>query len=512
MDFYEAVYARAPLADNFTEPLLRIDSNFNIHPGRALSWALSKDGVTWTFHLRKGVYWNDGNELTANDFVQTFRYSADPKHAWDFTWFWSGVIKNYADAAKGKIPLSSIGVRQGSNPYTLIVETEKPIPYLPAQLLYSWPLSAAGLEKYHSGTYNTNPQTSISNGPFILTEWNPASRVTIGPNTKYTGSLTPYIQQQTAHIFTGGSDFQRFQAGEIDSVEVFRPNILEAQSSPSLKNLHLYTNPQDFRTFFAVFNTTIKPWDNVKVRQAFTHAVDRDAIIKAILAPLAIPAYGMLMPGYPAAISDPLKSLSNYDPTLAKRLLAEAGYPNGQGFPTVTLYVRGGGPITDPQVTQALAAGWQQVLNVKVTVQQMDMPTFMTRLGAKQMPFGWLSYGMDYFDASNLLGLWQSTGPYHWSNSQYDKLVEEANPLTDITKRNGLYADAQKLLSEQAPAVFVYHQLHGYYYQPYYEGGAYMAKDKYGYDGQQWPGLGTATFGYQYVYLNNDVTKIRRPF
>lgn len=512
MDFYEAVYARAPLADNFNVPLTRIDTDFNVHPGHAESWDVSADSLTWTFHLKQGVKWTDGAEVTANDFVQTFRYSADPKHAWDFTWYWQGVIKNYDAAVKGTMPTSQIGVSQGSDPYTLIIETEVPVPYLPAQLLYSWPLSAAGLAKYNSGTYNTNPATSISSGPFKLTQWEPASQVTIGPNAIYTGDLTPYVQQQTAHIFTGGSDFQRFQAGEIDSVEVFRPDILAAQADSRLKDLHLYTNPQDFRTYYAFFDVTSKPWDNIKVRQAFAHAVDRNAIIKAILAPLAIPAYGFLMPGYPAAVTAPLMPLTNFDPAMAKQLLSDAGYPGGKGFPDVTFYIRGGGPTTDPQVTQALAAGWQQVLGVKVSLQNLDQPTFMTKLNNKptQMPFGWISYGMDYFDASNMLGVWLGGGRHNWNNAQYDSLVKQANPLTDQTKRNATYAEAQKLLTGDAAGIFVYHQLHGYYFQPYYQGGAYMGKDKYGYDGQEWPGIGTATTAYQSIYVTKDVTTLRK--
>ncbi|HLH74360.1 MAG TPA: ABC transporter substrate-binding protein, partial [Chloroflexota bacterium] len=336
MDFYEAVYARAPEPDLFNCPLTRIDNNFNIHPGHATKWDVSKDGLTWTFTLKKGAKWTDGNEVTANDYVQTFRYSADPKHAWDFTWYWQGVIKNYTEATKGTVPTSQIGVRQGSDPYTLIFETEVPVPYMPAQLLYSWPLSAAGLAKYGSGTYNTNPQTSISFGPYVLNEWSPDRRVVVTPNKLYQGDITPFIETMIGNIYKGGSQFQRFQAGEIDSTEVFKPDIQVAQNDPKLKDLHLYVNPQDFRVFYAFFDVTKKPWDNLKVRQAFAHAVDRDSIIKAILAPLAIPAYGALMPGYPSSINDDLKSLTNYDPAKAKQLLAEAGYPDGKGFPEVT--------------------------------------------------------------------------------------------------------------------------------------------------------------------------------
>jgi len=510
MDFYEAVYARAPEADLFTLPLTRIDSDFNIHPGHATKWDVSKDGLTWTFTLKQGAKWTDGTDVTANDYVQTFRYSADPKHAWDFTWYWQGVIKNYTEATKGTVPTSQIGVRQGSDPYTLIFETEVPVPYMPAQLLYSWPLSAAGLAKYGSGTYNTNPKTSISCGPYILNEWSPDRRVVVTPNKAYQGDITPMIETMIGNIYKGGSSFQRFQAGEIDWTEVFKPDIQVAQSDPKLKDLHLYVNPQDFRVFYAFFDVTKKPWDNLKVRQAFAHAVDRDSIIKAILAPLAIPAYGALMPGYPSSINSDLTSLTNYDPAKAKQLLADAGYPGGKGFPDVTFFIRGNGPTTDAPVTQALAAGWQQVLGVKVNLQNLDSPSFMTKLNAKptQMPFGWVSYGMDYFDASNLLGVWKGGGRHNWNSAPYDKLLAQAGPETNQDTRNSLYANAQKMLTGDASSIFVYFQLHGYYYQPFFKGSA-LDKDKYNYDGIEWPGIGTATFDLPNLYIANNVDQFR---
>ena len=108
----------------------------------------------------------------------------------------------------------------------------------------------------------------------------------------------------------------------------------------------------------------------------------------------------------------------------------------------------------------------------------------MGKLNAKPtaIPFGWNSYGMDYFDASNMLGVWKGGGRHNWNNAQYDNLLKQAGPETDQTKRNGLYADAQKLLTTDASSLFVYYQLHGYYYQPFFKGDA-LDKDKYGYDG-----------------------------
>ena len=132
LDFYQTVYSRAPLADNFETSLVRIDPNYGIVPGTASSWAQTSS-ETWEFHIMPGIMWSDGNELTANDYVETFRYSADPKHAWDFSWYWSGVIKNYTEAVAGKAPVNSIGVSVGADKYTFVVTTEGRWPSSPTR-------------------------------------------------------------------------------------------------------------------------------------------------------------------------------------------------------------------------------------------------------------------------------------------------------------------------------------------------------------------------------------------
>jgi len=138
MDFYEAVYERAAqISDLFSEPLIRINRNFELIPAGAESWSGSEDGMTWTFKIRQGNVWSDGNPVTAADWVKTFQYGADPAHAWDFTWFFQGVLKGWNDAIAGKIKPEELGVTVGANEYELVLQTEVPAPYIPAMMLYS---------------------------------------------------------------------------------------------------------------------------------------------------------------------------------------------------------------------------------------------------------------------------------------------------------------------------------------------------------------------------------------
>lgn len=164
--------------------------------------------------------WSDGKELTAADFVETMHYSADPKHAWDFTWFCSGVIKNYTEAVAGKVSTSPIGVKQGKDKYTLLFQTEGPVAYIPSVCLYTTPLSAAALHKYGSGTYNINPATCVTCRPYTLKTFDPTAQIVLSPNTKYSGPFAPLIQAEIGKVYAGEDMLPRFETGEIDEINV----------------------------------------------------------------------------------------------------------------------------------------------------------------------------------------------------------------------------------------------------------------------------------------------------
>ena len=360
MDFYETVYSRAPLADQFNIPLVRLDRNYKIQPGAATSWEQSADKLSWTFTLKPGIMWSDGKELTAADFVETMRYSADPKHAWDFSWFWSGVIKNYTEAVAGKVPTSSIGVKQGKDKYSLVIQTAGPIAYIPSACLYTTPLSAAALSKYGSGTYNINPDTCVTCGPYVLTKFDPTAHIVLEPNKKYTGPYAPPITTLIGKIYSGGDMLPRFQTGEIDTISLSPLDIKIAAGNAKTKDLHLYKNPNDFEIWYSFFDTTKPPFDNVKVRQALAHCVDRDPLINSVLAPLATPAYGYLTPGYPFAVEDPLKPLTNYGPGEGQVAARRRRLPGRQGLPRGHVQLVGQRRLQDRDRRPSAVGGLEQ--------------------------------------------------------------------------------------------------------------------------------------------------------
>lgn len=487
-DFYESVYERLSEAcfDILSEPLVRLSRDFEIIPGGALEWSSNDEGTIWTFKLDPDLMWSDGNHVTANDRVTTFRYGADPAHAWDFTWYFQGVIKGWNEAIAGEIPLEELGVRQGENEYELIIETEVPAPYLPAMLLYSNTLSAAALDE-HGSLYNSQPETSVTSGPLKLTEWLIDQKVVYEKNPDYTGKLAVPVNKVVVKLADLATYFIMYQNNEIDYMQYPAPaDLLVAQAEfPD----QIYSSVGDFRTYYMFFDVTTAPFDKLEVRQAFSHAVDRDALKSQILGPAGVPAYSWLAPGFPAANGEALSSIQNYDVAKAKELFAQAGYSDPTTFPKQVLQVRNPTPLVK-SISQATAAMLRDNLGIEVEVQDVDQATFMDSLTKKptELPFGFVSYGMDYLDPSNMLGLWISGGRHSWSNDQFDQLVQEAAAfIGDPAERIKMFQDAEKILVEDVPAVFIYFETPVQLVKPWVKGDVLKA-DVNGITSLHWPG------------------------
>jgi ABC-type transport system substrate-binding protein len=487
-DFYEAVYERLSQAayDIFSEPLVRLNRDFELEPAGALEWSGNEDGTVWTFKLDPKLMWNDGNPVTAKDRVRTFQYGADPGHAWDFTWYFQGIIKGWDEAIAGEIPLEELGVRQGADEYELVVETQVPAPYLPAMLLYSNTLSAAALDEY-GPLYNSQVETSVSSGPFMLSEWLVDQRVVYDKNPDYTGQLVVPVNKVVIKLADPATWFIMYQNNEIDYMQYPAPaDLLVAQAEiPD----EIFSSVGDFRTHYMFFDVTKEPFDKIEVRQAFSHAIDRDAIQQQILGPQGRPAYSWLAPGFPASNSEGLSGIQNFDPAKAKELLAAAGYADPATFPAQVLQVRNPSPLVQA-VSQACAAMLTENLGIAVEVQNVDEDTFMDALRAKptEILFGFVSYGMDFLDPYNMLSVWLSGGRHSWSNPDFDQLVKDAASFTGSSdERTTMFQDAEKILVEDVPGVFVYHETPVQLIKPWLKG-AFKEPDVNGIASLHWPG------------------------
>jgi ABC-type oligopeptide transport system substrate-binding subunit len=508
INFSEGVYKRSSYGDLLATPLVQLDKNFKILPADALSWEGSADGTVWTYHLDPNLKWSDGNPVTADDYVFTFQYQADPKIAWDFTWFWAP-IHAFSDAVAGKQPLANIGVKAVDD-FTLQFTTDAAAPYFPAQALYARPLSHKAFLK-SGDLYDNNPATAVSSSPWILTEWTKGKQAVFGPNLKYNGKDKPFLQQITEVFGDATKDFVSYQANEVDMASSFTPADIQLISADPELSKEYHPSFGDFRTDYLSFDTYHAPFNDLKVRQAFAKAIDRTSIINNIVHKQGIAAYSFLMPGFPDSSSATLakEDVNVYDPAAAQKLLSDAGFPAGKGFPSLTLDLRQESDL-NKAVANAIAGMLKTNLGVDVQVSNLDQKTFTDQLNAHKLQFYMVSYGFDYLDASNMLGVWLSTGRHAWKNDAYDQAVIKATSFTgDPAQRSQMFQAAEKILVDDVGGIFLIHRTPGNIYRPYVQGSE-LQPDATGIAAWHWPGIEDISRLPYTMYITNQVDQFRK--
>lgn len=292
---------------------------------------------------------------------RTFRLCASPEHAWDFAWFYAfigeGGLRNWDRIVAGELPPDSLGVT-AVDALTLQIVTEGPFPAMPSVMKFGYTLQKRALEE-HGPYYNSDLATSVSSGPFVLAEFDPGNRIVLEANPDYTGYRPPRLARIEGIYMSPATYFLAFQSGEIDIVGHEQLTsadfaIIRADSTLMANYLRHYG---DFRTDYILFDTFTPPFDNLDVRRAFAHAVNRQAIVAGVYGSIkAQPAHSMLMPGFPSAdTAGELADLQRFDCGLARQHLAAAGYPDGEDFPPLVMWLRGEPPAT-AAVYQASAA------------------------------------------------------------------------------------------------------------------------------------------------------------
>ena len=458
------------------EPLNRVDRNFNLIPAAATHWEVTEDGHTWIFHLRKNMVFGDGRPVTAYDYADTFRRWADPDTGFDFEWYYRS-IKNWGAVVARQMPLDSLGV-EALDRYTLAFTTTRPAPFAPHLLNYSWVTPTHQFEKY-GAAWSTRPETHIGNGPYRLREWTINHRIVLEPSPTYKGPSTPYLERLTARLYNAAAQppfLAAYESGEVDYVLLNNPaEINRVRSDPVLRShLNTYTN---FTTYYLMMDTRYPPFDDLRVRQAISHAIDQPAIMKSALKDIAISAVSMIPPGFPAASPESLAPIQRFDPERARTLLAEAGYPDGRGFPPMTMWLRGEAYLRIV-AAEAVQAMLKQNLNIEVVLQNVERKVHTEAMNAKEIPFSMIAYGWDYVDPSNLLNLWLSRGRHPWRNDRFEELVDHANMLVgDPERRTQLYQEAEEILVRDVGGVFLWHDLVNEMWRPYVRGEAIEANE-----------------------------------
>jgi oligopeptide transport system substrate-binding protein len=454
LDWSQTVYNRAEGTNVIQEPLTLNDFKTGAAiPGAATRWSVSRDGRTWTFHLRKGLVWTDGVPLTADDFVFMFRHQADPKTGFDFVYYPLNVqqIHNWAAVNAGKLPLTALGV-SAPDRYTVKITTDTPRPFLPSTLSIDFPEPAHLVRKYGIN-WCTNLSTMAFSGPYRPVQWLKGQYILLEPNPLYHGVRTHYLQK----IYLGfgtTTTLADYQAGTVDAIG------LDAGTLP----LALQTMPKEIHRFplfqvnYLTFNTYTRPFNDVRVRQAFNLAIDRTTLTRDVLKYISQPTYALLMKGFPGY--DPSIRVT-LDPARAQKLLAQAGYPGGKGFPALAIWLRNeNGAVLIPKLAaEFIQSQLKKNLGISIGVKIVDMKVWIDAINKHTVPIFLAPYNYDYVDPSDFMDLFITGGRHAWSNATYDRIVKTADSTIHARSRLALYHQAQEILAQQVPAVFLWNNV-----------------------------------------------------
>jgi ABC-type oligopeptide transport system substrate-binding subunit len=480
------------------ERLVLLDENNELAPGAAERWESSRDGKTWTFHLRPGARWSDGRPVTAQDFEYAYRRMLDPAsgNVYAFLYY---VIKGGKAYNQGTLTeVAKVGVR-ALDRLTFQIETEMPCPYLPyiTAFITSSPVPSWQIAKH--GPRWTEAGNCVSNFTYRLSSWNHGQDMTFTLDPMYNGPHKAYLEKiMVKFIGAQRPGTAPYENGEIDAYRLDTMDFARLQRDPALRREVFRI--QEFTTWYLFFQTATPPFNDRRTRLAIAHAIDRETLCRVVLNELGVPAYTMLPPGFPGYAGESLKSIQSYDPEKARKLLAEAGFPGGRGFPKTDLWLR----VADTNVNRVAAEAIQGMLKdrlgISVNILFHQRTLFNDNLFQWKIPMGMLAFTYDYPDPSNMLGLlWRSQprgyARHDWRNSEFDRLVDAANGEMDGARRYRLYTEAERLLAEDAGAVFVFHPVMAELRKPYLRG---IKKDR---SGRDVPLMSIQTVNFTDVYI-----------
>ncbi len=429
-------------------------------PGVAERWEVSADGLTYTFHLRANAKWSNGDAVTAHDFVFSARRILAPALGSPFRYYFDDVRGAKEFTATPGSDFSNVGLRAVDD-HTLRIELTHPFPQF-LFLLGNWawyPLHRATLEKYGGVDRPyadwSKPGRLVGNGPFALAEWKPGQVIIVKKNPHYWDAARVRLNEIHFHpIENADTEERAFRSGQLHVTENVPGSKLREyaaqQSSP------LVVAPI-FATYAYVFNVTRPPFDDVRVRQAFSLALDRESIVASQVASGIRPARSFVPPvdGY----AGPEAATMRFDPAEARRLLAAAGYPDGRGFPAIEMATNSS--QLHREIAEVLQQLWSKNLGVSVAISLKEGKVFYQERLRKQYALSRSSWFGDYPDPFAFLTLYLSDNGQNttgYANLDYDRPALAAGQSPDEATRLAKYREAETVLLHDVPVVPLFHE------------------------------------------------------
>ena len=441
------------------EGLLTLDENGQLKEGQAESWETSEDGLTWTFHLRDGLKWSDGTDLTAKDFVYSWQRVCDPNVAAPYAETVLGMVKGYDEAVAGDITKLDV---QAPDEKTVVVNLANPCSYFGELAAFATlnPVQQATVEA-NGDAWATSADTYISNGPFMMTEWVPGSHITFSKNPNYWNAEAIKLDKLEFELIEdSNAAYSAYTSGEVDMIKD-----VPTEEIPSLQGNDDFHVEPIIGTYYVSLNLQKEYFQDARVRKALSLAIDRNYVANTLMQGTYSPASSIVGPGWldtdgssfaeNANGGTPYIDNDNFDANLeeAKKLLEEAGYPNGEGFPQIEYTTNDAG--YHKVVAEYLQQAWAAIgIDLKVNIVEWASFTPMRRNGEFDVARnGWVG---DYTDPSNILELFCTTNGNNdgkYTNADFDAAIEDSRVTTDAATRSADLHKAEDALMNDAGCI-----------------------------------------------------------
>lgn len=427
-------------------------------PGVAESWDISEDGRTYTFHIRANAKWSNGDPLTAEDFRWSWERALTPELGSQYNYMFFPVVNAEPFATGAMTDFSQVGVKVVDD-RTLQVQLREPTPYF-LQLLdhhSTYPVHRKTIEAFGSPSDRLSQWARVGshmgNGPFKLVEWQVNSHIRVERNENYWDNATTKLNAIVFYPIDSQTTEERmFRDGQLHhtyDVPLDKVPVYQAEQ-PELIHVSPYLG-----TYFYNINITRPGLDDVRVRRALAMSIDRDLLAETVTQGVYTPGYSIVPPG---TLGYEPPKLFDYNPEEARRLLAEAGYPGGQGFPTFTILYN---TLEQHQkIAVAIQQMWNKELGINVQIQNQEWQVYLNSQDVMDYDIvrrGWIG---DYVDPNGFLDLFITDGGNNetgFSNARYDDIILREAPATqDRDARYALYHEAEQILMNDMPVIPLY--------------------------------------------------------
>ncbi|MBQ6059125.1 MAG: peptide ABC transporter substrate-binding protein [Clostridia bacterium] len=472
------------------ECLLTVDQAGELAPGAAETWETSEDGLTWTFHLRDGLKWSDGSDLTAEDFVYSWKRVVDPATAAPYAETVLQNVKGFEAAAAGDVDALAISAPDAK---TFVVELSAPCTYFGSLAAFATlsPVQKATIEANGDG-WAVSPETYVCNGPFYITEWVPGSHILTAKNPNYWNADAIKLDSiKWLLIEDSNAAYSAYQTGEA----LFIKDV-PTEEIPSLRGNGEFHVEPIIGTYYISLNTEVSPFDNADVRKALSLAIDRQYVADTLMQGTYSPAWNFMGPGWIDPLGGEFMDKANggevyigsdYEANLAeaRELMQKAGYAGDPENPDLQITYSTNDAGYHKVVAEYLQDAWAQIgVQLKVDIVEWASFTPMRRAGDYEISRnGWVG---DYSDPSNMLDLLYSTNGNNdgnFKNADFDANMDISRTTVDPTERSAALHAAEDILMEQAACIPVayyndfwlqspsisgmWHSAYGYWYFMY---------------------------------------------